>query len=70
MAVPKKKTSTSRRNQRRAHDALKMSSHTECHNCGEIARPHHICTGCGFYNGKEVVKQKAVANETEAATEE
>ena len=48
MAVPKKKTSKSRRDQRRAHDFLKVVSHTECQNCGEIIRPHHLCSACGL----------------------
>jgi len=57
MAVPKKKTSKSRRDQRRAHDALSQIMVTECQNCGEKKRPHHICDGCGFYNGKQIIRQ-------------
>ena len=56
MAVPKKKVSKSRRNQRRSHDALKPSSSVECANCGELKRPHHICAACGYYDGREVVE--------------
>lgn len=55
MAVPKKKTSKSRRNMRRAHDALKTSAYVECSNCGELKRPHHVCGSCGQYDGREVV---------------
>jgi large subunit ribosomal protein L32 len=55
MAVPKKKTSKSRRNMRRSHDALKGSAHVECANCGELKRPHHVCGSCGYYDGREVV---------------
>lgn len=55
MAVPKKKISKSRRNQRRAHDALAPSSSAECSNCGELKRPHHVCGACGHYDGREVV---------------
>ena len=58
MAVPKKKTSSSRRNQRRAHDFLKSSTYTECQNCGEMMRPHHVCTACGHYNKRSVIKTK------------
>jgi len=57
MAVPKKKTSKSRRNMRRAHDALKTVGHIECPNCGEAKRPHHVCGSCGHYDGREVVAQ-------------
>ena len=58
MAVPKRKVSPSRRNMRRAHDALKTSAHLECSNCGELKRPHHICGACGHYDGREVVAAK------------
>ncbi len=42
MAVPKKKISKSRRNMRRAHDALKGVSGQECPKTGELKLPHHI----------------------------
>lgn len=57
MAVPKKKTSKSRRNMRRAHDALPSVSGIECSNCGEQKLPHHVCGSCGHYDGREVVVQ-------------
>ena len=59
MATPKKKTSQSRRNMRRSHDALTANSYHECPNCGELKRPHNVCPKCGQYDGKEVVAQKA-----------
>ena len=55
MAVPKKKTSKSRRNMRRSHHALKAVTYVECSNCGEMKRPHHVCSACGHYDGREVV---------------
>jgi large subunit ribosomal protein L32 len=61
MAVPKKKTSKSRRDMRRAHHALKPVGHMECPNCGERKRAHHICPSCGQYDGRDVVAQKAPA---------
>jgi len=60
MAVPKKKISTSRRGQRRSHDALSASAYEECSECGELKRPHHVCAECGHYNGREVVDAAAV----------
>jgi large subunit ribosomal protein L32 len=59
MAVPKKKTSKSRRNMRRSHDALSGSAYTECSNCGELQRPHHICPACGHYDARDVVASAA-----------
>jgi large subunit ribosomal protein L32 len=60
MAVPKKKISTSRRGQRRSHDALTTAAYEECSECGELKRPHHVCSECGHYNGREVVAAAAV----------
>jgi len=54
MAVPKRKTTPSRRGMRRAHDALGTQAHNECPNCGELKRPHHVCAACGYYDGREV----------------
>lgn len=55
MAVPKRKTTPSKRGMRRSHDALKVEAHQECPNCGELKRPHHMCGSCGYYNGREVL---------------
>jgi len=59
MAVPKRKTSPSRRNMRRSHHRLAPAAHVECPNCGEQKRPHHVCGACGQYDGREVVKAKS-----------
>jgi len=56
MAVPKRKTSPSRRNMRRSHHRLATPAYGECANCGELKRPHHVCPACGHYDGREVVK--------------
>ena len=55
MAVQQNKVSKSRRNNRRAHDALLAGNPNECPNCGELKRPHHICASCRFYGDKEVI---------------
>jgi large subunit ribosomal protein L32 len=59
MAVPKRKTSPSRRNMRRSHDALTVEAFQECPNCGELKRPHNMCNACGHYNGREIVSVEA-----------
>ena len=56
MAVPKKKISKSKRDMRRAHDALSSNAHNECPNCGELKRPHHVCKACGYYDDREVIE--------------
>lgn len=55
MAVPKRKTSPSRRGMRRSHQALPREANAECPACGELKRPHHVCGHCGHYDGREVV---------------
>ena len=59
MAVPQNRTTRSRRNMRRAHDAIKPGAYVECGNCGELKRPHHVCQACGHYNEREVVEVEA-----------
>lgn len=56
MAVPKRKVTRSKRDMRRAHDALAPMAHHECPNCGELKRPHHVCPQCGYYKDREVVE--------------
>ncbi|KAB2836335.1 MAG: 50S ribosomal protein L32 [Candidatus Nucleicultricaceae bacterium] len=57
MAVPKKKTSKSRRNMRRSHHHITAQRSSECSNCGERKLPHHICGKCGHYQGRAVLTQ-------------
>ncbi len=61
MAVPKQKKSKSRRNMRRSHHALTATSSIECSNCGETKLPHHVCSACGHYDGREVIATEAAA---------
>lgn len=56
MAVPKKKTSKSRRNMRRSHDALTPTFAVVCPQCGDPTLRHRACPSCGHYRGKKVVE--------------
>ena len=58
MAVPKRKTTKSKRNMRRAHDALKTENWVEDANTGEPKRRHHIDLKTGMYRGKQVVEER------------
>ena len=59
MAVPKRKTSPSKRNMRRSHDSLKATCYQECPNGGELRLPHNLCPSGGHYKGRESVKTEA-----------
>jgi large subunit ribosomal protein L32 len=61
MAVPKKKTSPSRRGMRRSADGLKRPASVEDKDSGELRRPHHIDLKTGMYKGRAVLKVKAEA---------
>lgn len=55
MPVPKKRTSKSRKNQRRAHDFLVATAAVEaCTNCGELKLRHRVCEACGTYRAQVV----------------
>jgi len=54
MAVPKRKTSKSRRDKRRATHAITATKVNLCPNCGQPKRPHRVCHNCGQYKGREV----------------
>ena len=56
MAVPKKRTSSSRRDKRRANDRLNKITISFDKNTGEAKLPHHM-SGDGMYNGIEVIKK-------------
>ena len=58
MAVPKRKTSKSKRNMRRAHDRLSVENWVEDQNTGEPVRRHHIDLKTGMYKGKQVTEAR------------
>jgi large subunit ribosomal protein L32 len=55
MAVPKRKTSKSRRNKRRSHHKLIAANVVEDKKSGEYRLPHHIALKTGIYNGKKIL---------------
>ena len=54
MAVPKKRTSRSRKGMRRSHDHVAVPNVVYCE-CGEPTLPHRVCSVCGSYKGRQVV---------------
>jgi large subunit ribosomal protein L32 len=61
MAVPKRKTSPSRRGMRRSADALKAPTYIEDKDSGEFRRPHHIDLKTGMYRGRQILKTRKEA---------
>ncbi len=58
MAVPKKKTSRSKRDMRRSHDKVKTPNLSICPRCKEPVLPHHVCPECGYYKGRKILNKE------------
>tara|TARA_B100001750_G_C14961233_1_gene328392 strand:- start:102 stop:281 length:180 start_codon:yes stop_codon:yes gene_type:complete len=58
MAVPKRKTSKSRRNKRRSHHRISIANIIEDKKSGEFRLSHHIDLKTGIYNGKQILEPK------------
>ncbi len=58
MPVPKRRTSKSRRDMRRATHKLTAPTLNLCSRCGSPKLPHRVCIHCGYYKGKEVVSME------------
>lgn len=67
MAVPKKRTSVSRKGLRRAgqHHKLYRKFPMVCPNCKDHVLPLHACPSCGTYKGKEVFEIKTQEQQEE-----
>jgi len=63
MAVPRRKTSPSRRGMRRSADALEAPAYVEDKDSGELRRPHHVDLESGMYKGRQALKPKTPAVE-------
>ena len=55
MAVPKRKTTVSKRNKRRSHHKISSVNVVEDKKTGEYRISHHIDLKTGFYNGKKIL---------------
>ncbi|MBA2296206.1 MAG: 50S ribosomal protein L32 [Actinobacteria bacterium] len=61
MAVPKRKTSKSRRDKRRAQHGIDAPRVSTCENCGSPKQAHRVCPTCNTYRGREVRPLRAPA---------
>lgn len=57
MAVPFRKTSKTKKNQRRAHIKLRVPGMVECPECSEMKLSHRVCKACGSYKGRDVASK-------------
>ncbi len=55
MAVPKRKTTVSKRNKRRSHHKISNINVLEDKKSGEYRISHHVDLKTGFYNGKKIL---------------
>ncbi len=55
MAVPKRKTTVSKRNKRRSHHKISNVNIVEDKKTGEYRMSHHVDLKTGFYNGKKIL---------------
>ena len=62
MAVPKRKTSVSKRNMRRSHDSLKKINIILDKDSGEPRLSHKIDISTGMYKGRQILKKKTSEN--------
>ena len=69
MAVPKRKTSPSRRNMRRSHHALDEINIVTDSKTGEQKLSHHLSLTDGYYKGKQIFVPKHIrrANKAKSA---
>lgn len=58
MAVPKRKTTPSKRGLRRSAMTLSRPAYIEDAESGELRRPHHIDLKTGMYRGKKICEPK------------
>lgn len=56
MAVPKRRTSKSKRNMRRAQNKLTVPQLVPCPQCHELKPTHRACLNCGYYKDSKVLK--------------
>ena len=76
--VQPKRHTKGKRNRRRSQLALSKTLFSECQKCGKAVLPHHMCSYCGYYGGREVIdvmakmdkKEKKKRQKEEAAAHE
>jgi len=58
MGIQKHRRSRKSGATRRGHWKARAVALVECSQCHQPMRPHRVCANCGYYGGREVVKQE------------
>jgi len=58
MPLPKRRHSRTRGRKRRTNWTIKAPNVIECSHCHSPRLPHHVCTNCGFYDGRQIIAAK------------
>lgn len=69
MALPTQKRAKSRKRVRQYQYRLIKISLSKCSKCGKPVLPHQVCSFCGFYAGREVIKPKPTKSKKKTASE-
>jgi large subunit ribosomal protein L32 len=67
MPLPKRRHSSARQAKRRTHYKLTPPGVGECPRCHAPRLSHHICSACGYYNGRQWITPKSQADRGDAA---
>ncbi len=57
MPLPKRKHSKTVQRLRRMHYKLEKPTSGTCPRCNEPVAPHHACANCGYYRGRQILKE-------------
>lgn len=60
MPKVKHRHSRERGRKRRTHYKAEEPAVSICSQCGGTKLPHHVCSHCGYYNGRQVKKIETV----------
>jgi large subunit ribosomal protein L32 len=55
MAVPKRRTSRSKKGTRRSHHHVTPVQIQYCKRCNGPVLPHRVCSNCGHYQGRDAI---------------
>ena len=60
MAVPKRRTSSSKSKMRRGANRWRAPQLKTCPECGSAVRSHTACPSCGYYKDRQVLSVDAL----------